>query len=202
MKKFLFALILAGLAATAPSLHAQATTLNVALRAYSQNPTVTNPPNLRFTVSKPAFTTVHLLGLIANALHTNFPPTAKLVMINYSTFQVQMPDQQVLQSLSTDLIRAETGPYPEQSTYNADTGRDVRQYYYVLRIFFDDGGDNYFTLRGFTTENFFRSALGANNLRVVRDSFFMSASGDGKLGNKDMVFNGTVSGSGRAVEVN
>jgi hypothetical protein len=176
--------------------------LTVSLKAYSQNPTVTNGSNLRFTVSKPAFTTLHLLGLIADALNTNFPPAAKLVMVNYTSFQVQMPDGLVLQDLSSDLLRAETGPYPEQSTYNGVTGRDVRQYYYVLRIFFDDGGDNYFTLRGFTTENFSRSAAAANNTRIVRDSFLMNAAGDGQLDGKDVVFNGKITGNGRKVEAN
>ena len=201
MKKILLALVLAGLA-SAPRLHAQSTVLSVALKAYSQNPTITNGSNLRFTVSKPAFTTVHLLGLVADALGTNFPPTAKLVMVNYESFQVQTADGLVLQNLEPALISARTGPYPESSTFNGSTGRDVRQYYYVLNIIFDDGGDNYFTLRGFTTENFSRSAKDLNNLRIVRDSFLMNAAGDGQLGGKDVVFNGSISGRGRKVEVN
>ena len=201
MKKILLALVLAGLA-SAPRLHAQSTVLSVALKAYSQNPTITNGSNLRFTVSKPAFTTVHLLGLVADALGTNFPPTAKLVMVNYESFQVQTADGLVLQNLEPALISARTGPYPESSTFNGSTGRDVRQYYYVLNIIFDDGGDNYFTLRGFTTENFSRSAKDLNNLRIVRDSFLMNAAGDGQLGGKDVVFTGNISGRGRRVEVN
>ena len=201
MKKLLLAFVLAGLAA-APSLHAQAVALTVNLKAYSQNQTQTNGANLRFTVSKPAFTSLHLLGLIADALNTTFPPSAKLVMVNFNTFQVQMPDGLVLENLSTNLISARTGPFPEQSTFNRTTGRDVRQYYYVLNIFFDDGGDNYFTLRGFTTENFSISAVGANNTRIVRDSFLMNASGDGQLDAQDVVFNGKITGSGRAVEAN
>ena len=202
MKNILLALVLAGLAAAVPSLHAQSDTLTVALRAYSQNPTVTNGPNLRFTVSKPSFTTLNLLGLIADALNTTFPPGAKLVMVNYETFQVQTAEGLVRENLSTNLIRAENGPLLESSTFNQVTGRDIRQYSYILRIIFDDGGDNYFTLSGFTTENFSRSARGANNTRIVRDSFLMSASGDGYLGGKGVVFTGKVSGSGRAVEVN
>lgn len=201
MKKILLALVLAGLAVS-PSLQAQSVTVNVALRAYSQNPTVTNGPNERFTVSKPAFTTLHLLELIADALNTTFPATAKLIMVNYSTFQVQMPDGLVLENLSTNLIRAANGSLPESSTYNQITGRDVRQYSYVLRIFFDDGGDNKFDLQGFTTENYSISAVGANNTRIFRDSFLMNASGDGYLGDKDVVFTGRISGSGRAVIVN
>ena len=201
MKKILLALVLAGLA-SAPRLHAQSTVLSVALKAYSQNPTITNGSNLRFTVSKPAFTTVHLLGLVADALGTNFPPTAKLVMVNYESFQVQTADGLVLQNLEPALISARTGPYPESSTFSGSTGRDVRQYYYVLNIIFDDGGDNYFTLRGFTTENFSRSAKDLNNLRIVRDSFLMNAAGDGQLGGKDVVFTGNISGRGRRVEVN
>ena len=145
---------------------------------------------------------MHLLGLVADALGTNFPPTAKLVMVNYESFQVQTADGLVLQNLEPALISARTGPYPESSTFNGSTGRDVRQYYYVLNIIFDDGGDNYFTLRGFTTENFSRSAKDVNNLRIVRDSFLMNAAGDGQLGGKDVVFNGSISGRGRKVEVN
>ena len=202
MKKLLLALVLAGLAAAVPSLHAQSVAVNVALRAYSQNPTVTNGPNERFTVSKPAFTTLHLLGLIANALNTNFPPTAKLVMVNYSTFQVQMPDGLVLENLSTNLIRAANGFLPNSGTFNVITRRDIQQYFYVLRIVFDDGSGNDFDLSGFTTENYSRSALGANNLRILRDSFLMTAAGDGRLRGQDVVFTGKVSGSGRAVEVN
>ena len=201
MKKLLLALVLAGLAAAVPSLHAQSVAVNVALRAYSQNPTVTNGPNERFTVSKPAFTTLHLLGLIANALNTNFPPTAKLVMVNYSTFQVQMPDGLVLENLSTNLIRAANGFLPNSGTFNVITRRDIQQYFYVLRIVFDDGSGNDFDLSGFTTENYSRSALGANNLRILRDSFLMTAAGDGRLRGQDVVFTGRVSGSSRALVV-
>lgn len=201
MKKLLLALVLAGLAAAVPSLHAQSVAVNVALRAYSQNPTVTNGPNERFTVSKPAFTTLHLLGLIANALNTNFPPTAKLVMVNYSTFQVQMPDGLVLENLSTNLIRAANGFLPNSGTFNVITRRDIQQYFYVLSIVFDDGSGNDFDLSGFTTENYSRSALGANNLRILRDSFLMTAAGDGRLRGQDVVFTGRVSGSSRALVV-
>lgn len=202
MIKIKLALILIGLAlaGSLPQARAQADTVTINLKAYQQGPQTAVGTNVtKFNVSTTTFSTATLLNLIAGFIGTNFPAGAKLVMVDYNSFRVVAADGATLVDLDTGLIKAEYGAYPTAGTYNSQTDQSKYRYVYMLTVTFDAGSDNNFVLHGFVTENYAFSKANIRGERVITDSFQMTASGEGKLNGTSAIFNGKVTGRGRAV---
>jgi hypothetical protein len=177
-----------------PHLQAQPLTVNLKMTVYTEQ----NPATNTYTIQKTTIVTKDVLDLVASATGTNFPVDAKLVLINYSDFQVQDAQGNLLRDIS-DVMTFDFNPYLTAENPYADTGAGQSTYVYISTITYDDGTNN-FVFRGYTTEKYSQSARNTQGQRNYKDSIKFKGEGNGTLSGHTVILTGQVAASGTSTE--
>ena len=171
---------------------AQPLTVNVKLTVYTEK----DNTNGSSAIIKKTVVTKDLLELIGDIYSTNFPSGAKLVLINFNTFQVRDAQGNViLSNISSYLSFAYSLDYLTAEKNYSGNQAGSSSYVYISTITFDDGSNN-FVFRGFTTEKYSQSAKNSQGHQTYKDSIIVKGSGDGNISGEKVFINGQFVGKG------
>lgn len=142
-----------------------------------------------------------LAGVYTNTFPEGFPVGSRLVLVNYSYFQIQTRDGSiVVTNVSDYMTYSDTyrnGDYLFQGKENTITESQNHQFLYQATITFADPSPNgtSFTFTGNVLERYSKSAANRNGERNFRDSMAFSGAGSGKTGDSFFLLSGRFSTS-------
>lgn len=140
-----------------------------------------------------------LAGVYTNDFPQGFPAGSRLMLINYSYFQIQAPNGSiVVTNVSNFLTYSDTyrnGDYLFQGRESTVTGSQSHSFFFQATITFNDLQENgtSFTFTGNVLERYSKSAANRNDERSYRDSMAFSGYGSGKTGDSFFLMNGRIS---------
>jgi hypothetical protein len=142
-----------------------------------------------------------LAGVYTNTFPEGFPAGSRLMLVNYSYFQIQAPDGSIVVTNVSDFMTYSdtyrNGDYLFQGKENTITESQNHRFLYQATITFTDPSPNgtSFTFTGNVQERYSKSAANRNGERTYRDSMAFNGSGSGKTGDSFFLLSGRFSTS-------